>query len=272
MRLALLCVAAVLASGCARARAPLAPPEPAALSVPAALEPAVRQAPFTLEIVDELNDGNQLRVLAKVTARAAWPVSDVLLRLTGMKAGETLDVSTYPLKNAMPTGEGGAAPAIAAGKSLNLSLTAPAAGITDYQLELLWGKDAQLATQSSEIQRRGALLKVRHIEVESTPVLCDEAPCPVTYTVTGELFNAGRSDITQATLGIGYVFLKTGEELDLQHALPEREEVVEVPSLHLTSGQQRPLKIVLDRPVPVVNGGYYQPVLRIIAFNGKRVG
>jgi hypothetical protein len=266
------CLALLLAAlpGCWRDR--FVPADAASNSAGASAEAGEPQAPFTLDVIDEINDGNQLHVLAKVTALADWPMSGVLLRLTGMKAGETRDVSTYPLKNALAAPGIDASPRLRAGQSLNLSMAAPAAGITDYQLELLWGKDAELSTQSAQIQRRGALLKVRHIEIETKPDVCEQPPCPVSYTVTGELFNAGTSPITQATLGIGFVFLKAGEKLDLQRVLPEREEVVEVPKLKLKAGEQRPLRIVFERPVPQAQNGYYQPVLRIIAFNRKRVG
>src|SRR4029078_12397781 len=91
---------------------------------------------------------------------------------------------------------------------------------------------------------------IRNIEVESRPAECDSPPCPIVFTLTGELFNAGTKDITQATLGVGFVYVKAGEKYDSQSALPEKEEIVEVPGLLLKPCQQRPLKLVLDRPSP----------------------
>lgn len=97
-----------------------------------------RELPFQLEVTDEVNDGERLHISGSVTAKTEWSADEVLVRLSGVNAGELVEVSHLPLQAALGQERN---KVIESGEKFNFALSLPSANITDYQLELIWGKD-----------------------------------------------------------------------------------------------------------------------------------
>jgi hypothetical protein len=51
--------------------------------------------------------------------------------------------------------------------------------------------------------------------------------------------------------------------------LLDGEELIELDSLQLASGEIKPLRISVDRPIPSVPGGAFYPYLRILNYSAK---
>ncbi len=229
-------------------------------------DPPHDATPFVVRVVDDADDGKTLRVKAEISPKTLWNAEAVIVRLQGMKEGEEGPKSDVSLSNALndPTRK-----IVGAGEKVPVSLEIPSEGITDYQVSLFWGKDAHEVI-SARKGEGGAPSSPPHVIVRnlsSTKVKlgCSRPPCSSKYSINGEVFNAGGSLASKITLGVGYIWQKTGAELDLSAAIPENEGRVELPDVVLAPGEGRPLNLDLDQGVPETPGGRYVPVVRVVS-------
>lgn len=229
--------------------------------------------PFTLEILDDLNDGSSLHVHGRITAATVWPSDDIMVRVSGVKSGEPVELASYPLLELLkPTGADSQKIALnlTAEKPVDFFVSVPASGLTDYQLELLWGREAKhsLPLENSHPQNvLPGVLTLTNMRIEKMTRGCPAAPCPSIYRISGTIFNGSAGVITEASLGVGYVWTPSGTSLDLHDQIPQDEETVHITGLKLAPQESRPFKLDLDKAVPEVSGGSYRPVVRIVPSN-----
>jgi hypothetical protein len=183
------------------------------------------------------------------------------LRLRGVKDGAIVEEESVPIKDiaasALRGGSGGNT--VEAGSTIETVLTIPAASISDYQLEMVWGDED--GTEPAVM----AALVLQDIETRKN-LLCNSTPCQIAYGMRGKLYNAGKSKVSEAELGIGYVFVEQGGSLDLSGIIPENEEVLRIPGLNLGPGGAKPFTLKLSRTVPERSDGAYVPVIRVISY------
>jgi hypothetical protein len=215
------------------------------------------RTPFRLEVVDESNDGRRFIVRGRVVVKADWDAQHAVVRLAALTEGGRTERAHFPLAERRVTSAGGIpveVPAtetirqLKAGERVDFILEVPAAGLTSYQLDLLWGKDAGPVLEQARVPAGPGLLTLRNLEAQKVRDLtCDYIPCPSKHQVTGELFNAGNGTITRVVLGIALVPL--APELDLGDQIPQNERRIEIRNLQLAPEQAKPLKLVLDREI-----------------------
>ena len=119
--------------------------------------------PFSLEVADEVNDGERLHILGAVSAAADWNLKDVIVKLTSLAGGNTIGVSYLPLTQAKKKLQ----TMIKAGEKYSFTISVPSKEITDYQLELLWGEEAKRYL-SSVSDETGGVLEIRGSESSRT--------------------------------------------------------------------------------------------------------
>jgi len=181
---------------------------------------------------------------------------------------------------------------IKTGQETTFSLSVPSISISDYQLVLLWGdeadqfldkkviearnrreaarqaelKAARAAAQSTPIpapvMKTNLKLRVHSIEIETLKAVCSYPPCDVRFRLKALLQNEGTGVIGSARLGVGFIPI---ELLGTQTA-PEDEEEVEIPKLGLQPGVSRPFRILLNQEMSEEVADTVRPVLRIISF------
>jgi hypothetical protein len=230
-------------------------PRPSASPVESAQ--AGRNVPFGLKVVDEVNDGQRLHILASIESRTPWDPSRVMVRLTGFSGEKVLGVSDYPL---LGSGNSGAAAVFEPGRPFDVSLSIPVVGVTDYQLELLWGEESGMELQSAA----PSPLQLRNVAVIKSAEPCSAGRCPVVYEVSGELINSGPGTIARAALGVGFLPHVQGGG-GLVAGIPAEEEVVDIAALALEPGRSRPIKLSVEQP-ELVGGGELSPVVRVLSF------
>lgn len=229
-------------------------PQPMRAPIEAAL--AGRNVPFGLKVVDEVNDGERLHILASIESRTMWDPRRVMVRLTGLSGDTVLGVNDYSL-----VGSGNpAVPAVLEpGRPFDVSLSIPVGGVTDYQLELLWGEE-------SGVELKGTApspLQLKNLTVAKSEVPCVAAKCPVVFEVSGDLANFGTGTIARAALGVGFLpHAKGGGAIA---GVPADEEVIDLASLALEPGSARPIKLSVEQP-ELAGGGELTPVVRIVSF------
>ena len=103
-------------------------PSPQPMPAPIESAQAARNVPFGLKVVDEVNDGQRLHILASIESRTTWDPRRVMVRLTGLSGDKVLGVNDYPLVGAKnPT----APTVLEPGRPFDVSLSIPVSGVTD---------------------------------------------------------------------------------------------------------------------------------------------
>lgn len=213
-------------------------------------EESSEPAPFDLELVDDLNDGEQLFVRGRVLASTDRALDKTFAVLTGFAEGGEQTRAAKSLEELIGRER------MQKGEDAMFTLALPVDGLSDYKLALAWGKDAE---QFLDTGARVVLARLRQTEVERL-YSCEPAPCKVHYRISSELVNEGTSPLNQAKLAIGFV------PVDMQSSEPEEEEFVELKDLALAEGQFRTIRIALEEQVSEEVSKRFTPKLRIAGY------
>jgi hypothetical protein len=214
--------------------------------------------PFTLEVLDEANDGQRLLIKGRLSVKQEWSTADIVLRLSALdELGESRIVLNR-LSDILPT-----VAKIAPSAPADFTLALPSAGLSNYQLEVLWGSEAAAIQLTTAGDNSLQTLVLRGLEVHRLPDSSCASPdeCRVKFTITGEFFNAGRATIREVTLLAGF---SDADKLDLLDQILENERQVEVRNMKLVPGSTKPFRLALDILVPPSQQMAPRPVIRIV--------
>jgi len=234
--------------------------------------------PFILEVMDEKNDGRRLTVTGRITPKTSKPASDVVVRLSALdKKGEQL--TTYHNMKDVLGGQAAAKDSpiiLEKGVAQSFTLSMPMRGITNYQLEVLWGQEAapfapaepEPKTEAEPQKESKQFVALRNLEVHRVPLesCVDPNQCIVRFTITGELFNSGGATIKDVVIEAGF---GAGANLDLPEQILENEKRIEVPNLRLAPGASQRFKVSLDKLVASSTLVAPQPIVRIASFRSE---
>jgi hypothetical protein len=152
------------------------------------------------------------------------------------------------------------------------SLTLPVKGLSNYELGVLWGTDAEpFADRKPKTEPKNEtkdFIALRNMEVHRVPTESCSSPdeCLVKFTITGELYNAGGAIVKDVVIVAGF---GTDAKLDLPNQILENERRVEVPDLKLAPGGVKRFKISIEKLVPSAAQVAPQPVVRIASFRSE---
>ena len=238
----------------------------------AGIDPDV--TPFVLEVVDEVNDGKKIVVNGRLIPKVSKPASEVVVRLSALdKVGQEW-VFFHNMGDILgDRSEASKAPRILEkGVAQPFTLSMPLPGITSYQLQVLWGREAApfSPAEAAPVEKVEAkqFIALRNLEVHRVPAESCSSPneCVVRFTITGELVNSGSATIKEVVIVAGFI---PSDALDLDQQILENEKRVEVPNLRLAPGASKRFKLSLDKPVPVTTTVAPQPVVRIASFRSE---
>lgn len=223
--------------------------------------------PFRLDVVEERNNGEMLMIKGQVVPKAAWPSTDVLVRLTAVDDGGEQRVSFHRFSDISSVDT------LTAQEPSRFSLSLPSRGISNYQLEVLWGKDAApyLSVPKASMKPPAPseeYLALRGLEVHRVPDDSCGSPeeCLVRFSLKGEFFNSGQATIQNVVLVAGF---SPADKLDLAGQILENERRIEVRNLRLAGGSTKPFRLTLEKLVPATGEVAYQPVVRIVSFDSE---
>lgn len=246
------------------------------LEATAGVDPDV--TPFILEVMDEKNDGRQLVVKGRIIPKTSKPASEVVVRLSALDRKGEQRTTFHNMQDILvgSTKPDGKALMLEKGVARSFTLAMPLQGITNYQLEVLWGQDAApyapseplSEPQKDQKKESKQFIALRNLEVHRVPTESCVSPneCVVRFTITGELFNSGGATIKEVVIEAGF---GTAGNLDLQSQILENEKRVEVPNLRLAPGASQRFKVSLDKLVPTSAVVAPQPLVRIASFRSE---
>jgi hypothetical protein len=242
------------------------------LEATAGVDPDV--TPFILEVVEEKNDGKRLTVQGRILPKTSKPASEVVVRLSALDRQGEQRVSFHNMQDVLGVAPGvnGTPRMLEKGVAQPFTLSMPLVGITNYQLEVLWGSEAApfapKEPASPAKKEPKEFIALRNLEVHRVPTASCVSPdeCIVRFTITGELFNSGSATIKDVVIEAGF---GKGQNLDLQGQILENEKRVEVPNLRLAPGGAQRFKVSLDKLVASTTVVAPQPVVRIASFRSE---
>jgi hypothetical protein len=219
-------------------------------------------------VLEESNDGETMVIKGRVVPKTTWASDQVMVRLAAVDdAGE--QVTSYQKLNDIAAER----KELGAGQPVNFSLSLPSRGLSNYQLEVLWGNDAApygSAPKASlkQPQPPREFLALQGLEVHRVPDGSCSSPeeCLVRFSIKGEFFNSGRATIQNITLLAGF---SPADKLDLPEQILENERRIEVRNVNLAAGAKKPFRLTLEKFVPASDTVAYQPVVRIVSFGNE---
>jgi hypothetical protein len=195
-------------------------------------------APYQLRIDDEVFDGKKLFIKATVEQFTSEVSAPSVLRLKTIKNGTDLGESFVPFEESQ--------------KGEQLQLSADAEGFTDYQVDLLWGSDAE-----------GFLKSVppsKFVTIKDTMLVSDTTGSKINGTIE----NTGYYPISNLPLTVEFQWVKSGDYLDLSVHDPEATTEVILSDVTIEPKQTRSFSIALDSELPVHEGekGAWQVIVK----------
>lgn len=191
-------------------------------------------SPLSLQLLSEVNDGGRLYVKGSVKAVTDWQVESVLLRLASLKGQEVIGEAYYPLESAfgeMPS------KVLRKGEDIPFSMSVSAAGMTDYQIELLWGEEADSYKEraKSASNKAPSVVRLENLLIERGQASCTDQGCERNLVINASLVNEGQKELMAVILGVRAM---SGAD----------EENLEVTDLKIQPGLARPLRIEFKVP------------------------
>lgn len=265
-RLLLTMTVAISVAGCALLRGSSPAPDSKALDSVVGGDPSV--IPFKLDVLQEANDGEKLQIRGRVVAKTTRPADDVIVRLTAVDSQGEQRSSFHKLSDIIPNGA-----ELRPGNQTPFALAVPSQGVSNYQLEVLWGKDAAPYLGSSRASMKtpaapSEYLALRNLEVHRVPDGSCSSPeeCLVTFSIKGEFFNASRAKVRDVVLVAGF---SPAAKMDLPNHPLENERRIEIRSIGLVPQGTKPFRLTLEKIVPASDTVAYQPVVRIVSFDSE---
>jgi len=237
-----------------------------AIEATSGIDPSI--TPFRLEVLEELNDGTDLTIKGRLTPKDEWPAQSVVVRLAALDDTGQQRVSYHRMSDLAPKSQ-----TLAAGEATSFSLTLPSVGLTNYQLEVLWGRDAApFAPKGGEAppearpgqQQTQPYLALRNLQVHRVPSESCSAPneCDLRFSISGEFFNSGGATVRNVVIVAGFA---GADKLDLKDQILENERRVEVRNLGLRPGASKPFRLSMEKRVSALDQVAPHPVVRIVA-------
>jgi len=277
-----LCVSALLLGGCFRPSTKTQGAGGVPIDATAGIDPDV--TPFILEVVDEGIEGDRLRIKGRIIPKNTRPAAGVVVRLSALDRAGKEKTSFHNMADLIPGGAstGSSGPLLEKNVAQPFTLSLPKEGVSSYQVEVLWGREAEpypplqkpkapAAPEPTPIPAKEPpkqFIALQNMEVHRVPSESCATPdeCLITFTITGELFNSGQSTIKEVVIVAGFA---GSDKLDLQGQILENEKRVDVPNLRLPPGGMKRFKISLEKLVPPTLEVAPQPVVRIASYKSE---
>ena len=227
--LAVLVLAVLIMPGCSLLGNNLFSPSPKAST---GSEQAEEQNPLKLELDQETTDGERLFVKGRVKAETSVLMSKIVIHLSSLKNGELIGEAYYSMSSAQQ--DSGIQGMIPAGGEVPFSMSVSAEGMTDYQLELLWGEEAVsfLSALASGVQPPAPEVVLE--EVTLMPPDCSGRGCAGRSFMSAVIRNQTDKALDSIVIGLGF----SGAE----------EDQMEITSIGLEPHGTRPLRLEIDLP------------------------
>jgi hypothetical protein len=230
--------------------------------------------PFTFRVLNEVNDGSKLHVRGEVLSKRDWDGRLLALRILSLNNGEVVDRQEFPFLEVAT--EKQASPELRAATPYQFLVSSTAEGVTDYQIDLVWGEDARAMFGAEKQQalpttetlppalapQESPLLTVKNLEILREHRNCDSQPCLMSYELLVNIENSGSSIVNSAVLELGLV--PSDQDLPAAGDLVSSQEL-EVTGLGLEPAATRSIRVNYEETPSQASGQPMRPQLRVLS-------
>lgn len=221
----------------------------------AALKPETVQIdPVSIVVSKAVETESQLTVDARLTALVPVETGLLDIKLSGVKAGEVQKSSTIALSEVVPEN------ILPDGESALVSISIPKGDYDEFQVTASWGNKI---IPTREFVQDLELVDLEFVEDSRT---CSGVVCERRVTVKGALDNQTASKFEEAKIAVGIQWVKDGQKIAVRAQSSEPypdEQVLEIGSL--SSGDRRSFVIELEKSLPELPGGSFEPTVRLLS-------
>lgn len=210
--------------------------------------------PFTVQILEDSFHAQRLSVSGIVHAHATESFDRIALRVTVSDRGKVVATRLLlPCIDSFPPVRGvecqlGVLPS---GRELPFQVSLAVPHGSDYQLELLWGDDAEAVRPK---------VVLADVAVQNLSDGCGVAPCQQGFLVQGTVRNVSRYPVSGVTLGVGYVAVTGAVATE---SSPGAEESLRIPT-PIQPSEQRPFRIRVGSALSATEAARVRPSVRIV--------
>jgi hypothetical protein len=216
-------------------------------------------SPLSLSIKKVEGNSKSTRVIAEVRAVTDWDVSRVSLKFSVFKDGQLQEEIIKPLQNYLAVdlnNKASADTALKAGEILPIEMELAVGDVSDYQLVLGWGEEAEIVLKPE--------LDVQNVKlVDLGPDQnCDTYYCDHHFAIEAELFNSGQTIITETQVQLNLVEIELQGKVELGEKLVE--EIVDLKPLEILPGAKQKIRLKINQPLPAAYLQQFMAQIKVI--------
>jgi hypothetical protein len=217
-------------------------------------------SPLSLIVKKVESSSIRTKVIAEVRANTSWDVTQVSVRFSVFKDGILEQEAVRPVKDFIAVSSENDSDRtdsmLKVGQILPIQIELPVGSITDYQLTLSWGDDAEISAE--------ALLQVQNVKlVDLGPdESCDTYYCDHKFAVEAELLNSGQFVVTQAQVQLNLVQIELRDKVDLGDKIVE--ELLVLQPLSIAPKARQKIRLKINQPLPAAYLQQFMAQIRIV--------
>jgi hypothetical protein len=251
------------------------------------LEPA---PPLDMAIIQKFRDEHDsLRVKVQLEAKTDLNTKLVEVTLLGLHEGKVVASQKKLLAEVFPNKN------FKRGQTAVVLFEVPAEGLSEYQVKCAWAIEnnkpidslrAKLESKTStdiEANPEQNSIKVstttvglsnpaepmvsRLLRIERNSTECKTPPCKETVSAVIELFNPGKESLAGPKFAIGLKWIQTDKHIqnEIESGNPrEGDSLVSLSQVVVPAGGRRKVRLKVDREIPIIPGGRFEPDIRVI--------
>lgn len=242
--------------------------------------------PFQLEVLEEEFSQGELFLTIALVAFERFDLDRTVLRLATIDSGEVLSekvITISELHSKFKLNHKAVREFVNAVK-FNYGVNIKAKPEIDYQVELLWGKDASPYLKQSEVSPKivedtpkgekqtftktvpypdSVSVALKGLNVSRTRFCHNKNKCEIEFRLSANIQNVSNAPIREVVMAVGYLD-KESKEYSFGVRIPKEEELVRVPELSLLPGKMQSVNLTLEQRIPESDQNRIIPVLRLV--------
>ncbi|MDZ4785351.1 MAG: hypothetical protein SGJ02_04660 [bacterium] len=222
--------------------------------------------PFQIQILEEKNLGDEIRVKLRLTAHVPWPSDNIVILLSSLKGESVVSkVQNCIFDDCIPKKDQ-KIEILPAFVPKDITLSVPAEEVSDYRVEVIWGAEATEFKQQLALQLQDNVApELSLITIDKKVSNCSLAECHVAYTVKAILTNTSTRTIKEVILGAGFFILNSSEKPNKVPQIPKNEEKIPLQDLYLAPNSSKTIEVIVEQDVPRSVERLLKPSIRILS-------
>lgn len=243
--------------------------------------------PFQLEVLEEEFSEGDLFLTIALVGFEKFNLDRTVLRLATIDSGELLSekvITIRELHSKFKLNHKNIREFVNAVK-FKYGVNIKAKPKLDYQVELLWGKDAMPYLKQKRINGSDSTaaslgskkqsftksvpypdsqnLALKGLNISRTRFCHNKSKCEIEFRLSANIQNITADTIRGVVLAVGFLD-KESKEYSFGVRVPKQEELVRVPDLILSPGKMQSVSLTLEQRIPESEQNRIIPVLRLI--------